>query len=88
MKTTEKGQCIDVCDICQQRTLVKKLARDHDHSNGNWRGNLCARCNMGLGHFKDDSKRLRRAAEYVDFWRIVHNDPQDTDCTFEQYAAR
>lgn len=84
MKTIDapKGQAIDVCDICQQRTLIR-LAKDHDHSSGAWRGRLCGRCNIGLGHFKDDSKRLRRAAEYIEFWRMVHNG--DTDCTFDQY---
>jgi hypothetical protein len=86
MKTTERGSGIGLCDICQQRALVRRLARDHDHSNGKWRGQLCARCNMGLGHFKDKPKRLRRAAEYLDFWKMLHNG--DTDCTFDEYACR
>ena len=85
-KAAEKGRAIDVCDICQKRTLTRPLAMDHDHNNGRWRGCLCGPCNRGLGHFKDDSKRLRRAAEYVGYWKSVHYQPEDTDCTFEEYS--
>lgn len=88
MKITNNGESIDVCDICRQRTLVRKLAKDHDHANGEWRGQLCGRCNMGLGHFKDDPVRLQRAAQYIAFWRMSHKDPPDTDCNFEDYADR
>ncbi len=78
MKTTQKGQAIDICDICQQRTMVRKLARDHDHDNGERRGQLCHRCNCGIGLLKDDSRHLRRAAEYVEFWKMTH--AGTTDC--------
>lgn len=39
---------------------------DHDHKTGKIRGVLCINCNMGLGCFKDDTKLLRRAFEYLD----------------------
>jgi Recombination endonuclease VII len=92
MQTDKKSDTIGVCDICQQRTLVKKLVgspvlcKDHDHGNGKWRGLLCSKCNIGLGWFKDDPKRLKRAAEYVSYWETIHNRPEDTDCTFEEWA--
>ena len=74
------------CDICQQKAVVRRLAKDHDHGNGKWRGLLCHKCNFGLGWFKDDPKRLRRAADYVSYWQTIHYRPEDTDVTFEQWA--
>ena len=50
------------CAICKvnQATQV-----DHDHITGKIRGALCPRCNSGLGHFKDDPKRLLEAIYYL-----------------------
>lgn len=38
---------------------------DHCHSSGVFRGLLCMTCNTGLGHFKDNTENLIRAAEYL-----------------------
>lgn len=64
------------CRICENRGPFsgQLVAIDHDHAccAGNVscgkcvRGMICARCNRLLGHAKDDSKILRRAAEYLD----------------------
>ncbi len=51
------------CECCQQE--VKKLAVDHCHMSGKFRGLICEQCNLGLGIFKDDTKRLQNAIEYL-----------------------
>lgn len=50
------------CVICgSEETLVV----DHDHNTGLVRGMLCNRCNLGLGHFRDDPLLLEFAAQYL-----------------------
>jgi hypothetical protein len=49
------------CVICGLPSEVV----DHDHKTGRIRGALCHRCNMGLGHFKDDPELLEFAAMYL-----------------------
>jgi len=49
------------CVICGLKAEVV----DHDHKTGRIRGALCHRCNMGLGHFKDDPELLEFAAMYL-----------------------
>jgi hypothetical protein len=57
------------CAICQrsfENIGVKGTHVDHDHLNGLVRGLLCFNCNAGLGSFKDDPTRLRRAILYLE----------------------
>jgi len=49
------------CVICGELAEVV----DHDHLTGRIRGALCQRCNMGLGHFKDNPLLLQQAALYL-----------------------
>lgn len=50
------------CVICgSEETLVV----DHDHNTNKVRGMLCNRCNLGLGHFRDDPLLLEFAAQYL-----------------------
>ncbi len=54
-----------LCLICNE-SFGKRVHIDHDHSTGRVRGLLCHTCNVGLGHFKDSSALLRKAAEYLE----------------------
>lgn len=61
-----------VCAICGQAECRKDrkgrvidLAVDHDHENGHVRGLLCAKCNHGLGNFKDNTEVMCRAVTYL-----------------------
>lgn len=55
------------CAICEtaQKDLNKTLCVDHDHKTGKVRGLLCHNCNVALGSFRDNSKILVRAIEYL-----------------------
>ena len=60
-----------VCAICGQPESRRKgiLHSDHDHETEQRRGFLCQGCNQGLGNFLDSPERLRKAADYIEFWR-------------------
>lgn len=51
------------CKIC--KTPAKKLVVDHCHRTATVRGLLCRSCNVGLGHFRDNPKLLKRAIAYL-----------------------
>jgi len=59
------------CDICGEGVdnLGGKnkdtLTIDHDHNTGAFRGLLCNRCNLGIGHFQDCTGNLERAIQYL-----------------------
>lgn len=55
-----------MCAVCVQPLSISKSHVDHDHGTGGVRGILCFNCNGGLGQFKDDPERLRRAAQYLE----------------------
>jgi hypothetical protein len=49
------------CVICGELAEVV----DHDHVTRRIRGALCHRCNMGLGHFRDNPLLLQQASLYL-----------------------
>lgn len=52
-----------VCEICGE---AGKICLDHCHAKGHFRGWLCNRCNLILGHAKDDPELLRKLAAYLE----------------------
>lgn len=58
-----------VCVICQRFEVTSRAPRlvvDHCHETGRIRALLCHRCNCGIGYFKDNADRARRAADYLE----------------------
>jgi hypothetical protein len=55
------------CAICKRHRSEFKLdlAVDHNHFTGEVRGLLCAKCNKGLGLFKDNLDLLNSAKRYL-----------------------
>jgi DNA-directed RNA polymerase subunit RPC12/RpoP len=60
------------CAICGKDALDNKrggkldpLHIDHCHKTKQIRGLLCHTCNSGLGHFKDNTEFLLKAAQYL-----------------------
>ena len=51
-------------------TTVVKLYIDHDHDTGAPRKLLCAMCNTGLGRFRDNLDRLRKAVAYMESFSV------------------
>lgn len=60
-----------VCAICYgtERSTHKgrprRLAADHDHVTGEWRGLLCSSCNTMIGLARESQAVLQRAIEYL-----------------------
>lgn len=54
------------CEICKTEfTTTKHKHVDHCHKTQQYRGMLCHKCNVGLGHFKDDPHLLMQAITYL-----------------------
>lgn len=54
-----------LCWMCRQKCSRGDLAIDHDHSTGEVRGLLCARCNLALGYLRDDPELLNAGVQYL-----------------------
>lgn len=55
-----------VCAICKGVNKTgKSLFVDHDHKTGKVRGLLCHRCNIVLGHARDEINILEKAIDYL-----------------------
>ncbi len=52
------------CSICSN-TLTKSHI-DHCHTTGKVRGILCPHCNLGIGHFLDNTRLLDSAITYLE----------------------
>ena len=65
MLAEQDGRCA-VCRSTETGTRGEFFDIDHDHATGVVRGLLCRRCNLGVGHFRDNPARLRSAADYLE----------------------
>lgn len=63
-KLKEQNHKCAICGI-DEADLSRALHVDHDHDTKEVRGLLCVSCNVGLGHFKDDSNLLSEAISYL-----------------------
>jgi GDPmannose 4,6-dehydratase len=63
------------CAICKSpfdmENTLKTCHVDHCHKTNVVRGLLCARCNLGLGQFKDNVEILRTASDYLEGKRVL-----------------
>lgn len=53
-----------ICDI-HQSNCKAKLVADHNHKTGIFRGILCRKCNLLLGHIKNYPLLITRMNEYI-----------------------
>ena len=53
------------CAICDANFSIEVPHVDHSHATGKVRGVLCAKCNMGLGSYKDSVILLEKAIFYL-----------------------
>ena len=62
-----------LCAICScECPSGMKLAADHCHTTGKFRGFLCKGCNLALGLFKDSEATMRNALTYLQRARGNH----------------
>jgi len=69
MLKEQEGKC-GICGTVENQ-FGKGMCVDHCHETGTIRGLLCTECNLGLGHFKDQTKLLENAKQYLKKWTIV-----------------
>lgn len=64
---------LNKCAICDRKGYLAGtgaermdvLVVDHCHTTNKYRGLLCNRCNLGIGHFLDNPDTLESAAKYL-----------------------
>jgi len=57
--------CPTQCELCDRVLERGKIHLDHDHVTGAFRGWLCNRCNLALGHLGDNIQGIKRALAYL-----------------------
>lgn len=63
-----------VCAVCKEPCSTgRSLAVDHDHATGAIRGLLCLKCNLVMGHCKENRGRLHAMIAYLDHYMPAGN---------------
>ena len=65
-----QGNRCAMCDSPEPGMGRKRFSVDHDHQTGKVRGLLCGRCNLLLGHSKDDVTLLQKGIDYLNQSKI------------------
>lgn len=65
MLLTAQGGVCAICGTTDPGRSSPYFHIDHCHATNTIRGLLCNGCNLGLGHFKDDTDRLNAAIAYL-----------------------
>lgn len=60
-----QGRCCAICNAASPGTKHGSWAVDHCHDTNIVRGLLCHRCNLMLGHARDDTGFLASAISYL-----------------------
>lgn len=58
------------CALCLKPFGNEAPHADHDHVTKIFRGVIHRNCNVGLGYFKDDTRLLQLAIEYLNKFKI------------------
>lgn len=61
----KQGGACAICRTDKPGGRWGKFAVDHCHASGVVRGLLCSRCNVALGQFDDDTRKLEAAIGYL-----------------------
>jgi len=76
----DKDYTCPICDRAIQeiaskgQKMLKSWVLDHCHDTETFRGWLCFNCNTGLGAFKDDLTKVKKAVEYLEKHERLIND--------------
>jgi hypothetical protein len=69
MLALQDGKCCLCEHVHVEGDARKSLVVDHCHRSGCIRGLLCHSCNRAIGLMKEDSERLRNAAQYLEIFK-------------------
>ena len=64
MRSKQNGKCA-ICSAVLSEKPSRGTHVDHSHETGIVRGILCAQCNHGIGHFKNNPDFCINAAKYL-----------------------